>query len=192
MLSHENIVADVSATLLQLGDQKPNCTDVMMSFLPLAHMLERVCEVSVYVQGGCVGFFSGDVRNLMDDMKALRPTITPAVPRLLNRFLFPTCLRSPHFTDYLLFLLPVQNLRQGAEWVEPLVGEAFPVQRSAQLQGERAETGHHPQQHHLGQTGSTQGPGEHGRTHPPPRRRIGPTRRIRPDVHAMCPRLCHC
>ena len=85
MLSHENIVADVSATLLQLGDQKPNCSDVMMSFLPLAHMLERVCEVSVYMQGGCVGFFSGDVRNLMDDMKALRPTITPAVPRLLNR-----------------------------------------------------------------------------------------------------------
>jgi len=85
MLSHENIVADVSATLLQLGDQKPNCTDVMLSFLPLAHMLERVCEVSVYMQGGCVGFFGGDIRNLMDDMKVLRPTITPAVPRLLNR-----------------------------------------------------------------------------------------------------------
>lgn len=86
MLSHENVVADVSATLLQLGDQKPNCSDVMMSFLPLAHMLERVCEIATYMQGGAVGFFSGDIRNLMDDMKALQPTITPAVPRLLNRY----------------------------------------------------------------------------------------------------------
>lgn len=85
MLTHENIVADVSATLLQLGDQKPNCSDVMISFLPLAHMLERICEISVYMNGGAVGFFSGDIRNLMDDMKALQPTITPAVPRLLNR-----------------------------------------------------------------------------------------------------------
>jgi len=85
MLSHENVVADVSATLLQLGDQKPNCSDVMLSFLPLAHMLERICQVATYMQGGAVGFFGGDVRNLMDDMKALRPTITPAVPRLLNR-----------------------------------------------------------------------------------------------------------
>lgn len=85
MLTHENVVADVSATLLQLGDQKPNCSDVMMSFLPLAHMLERICQIAVYMQGGAIGFFGGDIRNLMDDMKALRPTITPAVPRLLNR-----------------------------------------------------------------------------------------------------------
>lgn len=85
MLTHENVVADVSATLLQLGDQKPNCSDVMISFLPLAHMLERICQVACYMQGGAIGFFGGDIRNLMDDMKALRPTITPAVPRLLNR-----------------------------------------------------------------------------------------------------------
>jgi len=85
MLTHENIVADVGATLLQLGDQKPNCSDVMISFLPLAHMLERICEIAVYMNGGGVGFFTGDIRNLMDDMKALQPTITPAVPRLLNR-----------------------------------------------------------------------------------------------------------
>uniref|UniRef100_A0A8D3DG31 Long-chain-fatty-acid--CoA ligase n=1 Tax=Scophthalmus maximus TaxID=52904 RepID=A0A8D3DG31_SCOMX len=32
-----------------------------------------------------VGFFQGDIRLLPDDMKALRPTIFPVVPRLLNR-----------------------------------------------------------------------------------------------------------
>lgn len=37
------------------------------------------------MQGGSVGFFRGDIRELMDDMKVLKPTLTPAVPRLLNR-----------------------------------------------------------------------------------------------------------
>lgn len=60
-------------------------SDVMLSFLPLAHMLERCCEVAVYIAGGAVGFYSGDIRNLADDYKTLRPTITPSVPRLLNR-----------------------------------------------------------------------------------------------------------
>lgn len=57
----------------------------MMSFLPLAHMLERCCENAMYYSGGCVGFYSGDIRQLTSDLKALRPTVMPAVPRLLNR-----------------------------------------------------------------------------------------------------------
>ena len=57
----------------------------MLSFLPLAHMLERCCEVAVYIAGGAVGFYSGDIRNIVDDYKTLKPTITPSVPRLLNR-----------------------------------------------------------------------------------------------------------
>lgn len=39
----------------------------------------------MYCVGGAVGFYLGDVRRLSDDMKALKPTVTPAVPRLLNR-----------------------------------------------------------------------------------------------------------
>lgn len=35
--------------------------------------------------GGSVGFYSGDIKHLADDMKALRPTTFAAVPRLLNR-----------------------------------------------------------------------------------------------------------
>uniref|UniRef100_A0A8C9WIK4 Arachidonate--CoA ligase n=1 Tax=Scleropages formosus TaxID=113540 RepID=A0A8C9WIK4_SCLFO len=39
----------------------------------------------VYCHGGRIGFFQGDIRLLAEDMKALRPTIFPVVPRLLNR-----------------------------------------------------------------------------------------------------------
>ncbi|GIX87467.1 hypothetical protein CDAR_30822 [Caerostris darwini] len=86
MLTHQNIIIDASAVIEQLvREYAPNKTDIMMSFLPLAHMLERLCEVTVYINGGSLGFFGGDVRTLSDDLKALRPTIMPAVPRLLNR-----------------------------------------------------------------------------------------------------------
>lgn len=47
MLTHRNVVAGVCAVLLQLGEHKPNTSDVMVSFLPLAHMLERCCEVII-------------------------------------------------------------------------------------------------------------------------------------------------
>ncbi|XP_042895963.1 long-chain-fatty-acid--CoA ligase 1 isoform X2 [Parasteatoda tepidariorum] len=85
MLTHENIIIDASAVIDQLAEYAPNKNDIMISFLPLAHMLERLCEVTVYINGGSIGFYSGDIRVLMEDMKALRPTITPCVPRLLNR-----------------------------------------------------------------------------------------------------------
>lgn len=57
----------------------------MISYLPLAHMLERCCENGIYYSGAAVGFCSGNIRNLTSDMKSLKPTIMPAVPRLLNR-----------------------------------------------------------------------------------------------------------
>uniref|UniRef100_A0A8B9L8I2 long-chain-fatty-acid--CoA ligase n=1 Tax=Astyanax mexicanus TaxID=7994 RepID=A0A8B9L8I2_ASTMX len=64
---------------------RPNKDDVLISFLPLAHMFERLIEAVVYCHGGRIGFFQGDIRLLSEDMKVLRPTIFPVVPRLLNR-----------------------------------------------------------------------------------------------------------
>lgn len=39
----------------------------------------------MYYVGGCVGFYSGDIKELTNDLKMLKPTVMPAVPRLLNR-----------------------------------------------------------------------------------------------------------
>lgn len=51
------------------------------------YLLVRVLSPQsvVYCHGGRIGFYQGDIRLLPDDMKALRPTIFPVVPRLLNR-----------------------------------------------------------------------------------------------------------
>uniref|UniRef100_A0A667Z3B2 Arachidonate--CoA ligase n=1 Tax=Myripristis murdjan TaxID=586833 RepID=A0A667Z3B2_9TELE len=82
MLSHRNIVCNCSAfiSLTQTTSE-----DVMMSFLPLAHMFERVVEGVMLVHGARIGFFQGDIRLLMDDLSTLKPTVFPVVPRLLNR-----------------------------------------------------------------------------------------------------------
>ncbi|XP_043230941.1 long-chain-fatty-acid--CoA ligase 5-like [Amphibalanus amphitrite] len=85
MLTHENVVANVSAVLLHLDTQTLRSDDVMLSFLPLSHTFERVCQVGMYMVGGAIGFYRGDIRGLMDDLKALRPTCIPAVPRIFNR-----------------------------------------------------------------------------------------------------------
>lgn len=84
-LTHQNVVAAMCAVLVQLHDHRPRPGDVMISFLPLAHMLERCCENGIFYSGASVGFYSGNIRDLTHDLKALKPTIMPGVPRLLNR-----------------------------------------------------------------------------------------------------------
>ncbi|KAF7666250.1 hypothetical protein LDENG_00112830 [Lucifuga dentata] len=86
MLTHGNIISNTAAFL---RETEIHCMltvhDIHISYLPLAHMLERVVQDVVIINGGRVGYFQGDIRLLMDDMKTLRPTVFPVVPRLLNR-----------------------------------------------------------------------------------------------------------
>ncbi|NXC65694.1 ACSL5 ligase, partial [Anhinga anhinga] len=86
MLTHQNVVANAAA-FLRSTENAVECTssDITMSYLPLAHMFERVVQTVVYSCGAKVGFFQGDIKLLTDDMKALKPTLFPVVPRLLNR-----------------------------------------------------------------------------------------------------------
>ncbi|XP_056285608.1 long-chain-fatty-acid--CoA ligase 5 [Pseudoliparis swirei] len=86
MLTHENVVSDAAGFLKTFDVCIVPCTqDVSISFLPLAHMFERVVQTVLYGAGAKVGFFQGDIRLLPDDMKTLQPTVFPVVPRLLNR-----------------------------------------------------------------------------------------------------------
>ncbi|XP_036372490.1 long-chain-fatty-acid--CoA ligase 1a isoform X1 [Megalops cyprinoides] len=86
MLTHRNVVSNCSAFIkITQGELRPCPDDVLISFLPLAHMFERVVEGVILCHGGRIGFFQGDIRLLMDDLKMLRPTVFPVVPRLLNR-----------------------------------------------------------------------------------------------------------
>nr|XP_046179075.1 long-chain-fatty-acid--CoA ligase 1-like isoform X2 [Oncorhynchus gorbuscha]XP_046179076.1 long-chain-fatty-acid--CoA ligase 1-like isoform X2 [Oncorhynchus gorbuscha] len=86
MLTHGNVASNCSAFIKVIEDHLIlDHHDVHISYLPLAHMFERVVEGVILVHGGRIGFFQGDIRLLMDDITTLRPTVFPVVPRLLNR-----------------------------------------------------------------------------------------------------------
>ncbi|XP_037328253.2 long-chain-fatty-acid--CoA ligase 1a isoform X2 [Pungitius pungitius] len=86
MLTHGNVISNTAGFIrMTEGILKPTNTDVHISFLPLAHMFERVVEGVVLIHGARIGYFQGDIRLLMDDLKTLQPTVFPVVPRLLNR-----------------------------------------------------------------------------------------------------------
>jgi len=83
LLTHKSIIACVSAVIKTGLDL--NYRDIHLSYLPLAHMFERAVQCAAYSAGARIGFYSGDTKNILLDIKALGPTIFPSVPRLYNK-----------------------------------------------------------------------------------------------------------
>ncbi|XP_020700722.1 long chain acyl-CoA synthetase 6, peroxisomal isoform X1 [Dendrobium catenatum] len=82
VLSHENLIANCAGSSISV---KFYPYDVYISYLPLAHIYERVNQIALAHFGVAIGFYQGDNLKLMDDMAALQPTIFSSVPRLYNR-----------------------------------------------------------------------------------------------------------
>ncbi|XP_077000644.1 long-chain-fatty-acid--CoA ligase 1 isoform X4 [Tamandua tetradactyla] len=86
LITHQNIVCDCSAFVKATEKMlELNPSDTHISYLPLAHMYEQLMQCVMLCHGAKIGFFQGDIRLLMDDLKVLQPTVFPVVPRLLNR-----------------------------------------------------------------------------------------------------------
>ncbi|KAA0150037.1 hypothetical protein FNF29_05478 [Cafeteria roenbergensis] len=83
MLTHGNFAAALAGA--QSSGVDLSNSDLHLSYLPLAHVFERIVDAMLIHRGAAIGFFSGDVSLLMDDLATLRPTIFPSVPRLFNR-----------------------------------------------------------------------------------------------------------
>lgn len=88
VLTHQNILASAySIRYLALNQKFPllNKNDVHISYLPLAHVFERVI-IHHLIMGNCrIGFYQGDTTKLLDDIQILRPTIFISVPRIFNK-----------------------------------------------------------------------------------------------------------
>ncbi|GKT31559.1 Long chain fatty acid CoA ligase 4, partial [Aduncisulcus paluster] len=83
-LSHYNIVKAVYLfqPALYKGYQKQH---VFMSFLPSAHVFQRVVSMVVVQFGGVMCFYRGNTKYLIDDIFIARPTVLCAVPRVLQK-----------------------------------------------------------------------------------------------------------
>lgn len=82
MLTHKNFVS-VSCSFERADIVRG--TDVHLSYLPLAHSMERMVEAAVLSNGASMGFFHGNVLELKMDLAELKPTLFVSVPRLWNK-----------------------------------------------------------------------------------------------------------
>jgi len=85
VLKHSNLIAAVGAVMTLVGHHLKH-NDSFLAFLPLAHILEYVVELSFVFVGICSGYgrvktlTDQSVRNCQGDIKAFQPTIMVGVP----------------------------------------------------------------------------------------------------------------
>ncbi|CRH02815.1 acyl-CoA synthetase, putative [Plasmodium relictum] len=85
MITHYNFITFLQSYLIdgnRLGLMK---YDVIFSYLPLAHVYERFIEFAVCFFGAKIGYFSGNIKELVNDMNELKPTFLITVPRILQK-----------------------------------------------------------------------------------------------------------
>jgi long-chain acyl-CoA synthetase len=88
LLSHGNLLSFLTGVLHMKEHNQIyplGGTDVHISYLPLAHVLERCVQVALMYFGCEIGFYQGDTLKLMEDCAVLKPTIFISVPRLYNK-----------------------------------------------------------------------------------------------------------
>lgn len=87
LLSHANILCAIIGYdhfLRERGQQQTE-KDVYYSFLPLAHIFDRLTEELFVFLGASIGYWQGDVKKITEDLAVLKPTLFVAVPRVYNR-----------------------------------------------------------------------------------------------------------
>jgi long-chain acyl-CoA synthetase len=85
MLSHMNFASFCSIISLN-KDFNLDHTEVYLSYLPLPHVLERMCVFAMIYLGARIVFYSGEVQKLKDDIDLVKPSFFCSVPRLYSRF----------------------------------------------------------------------------------------------------------
>ena len=88
VLTHGALVANAAGAALMVGEVffAPNEPPPRhISYLPLAHIYERFNFTLQTFFGGAVGFYRGNVLELLEDVEVLSPTMFASVPRLYNR-----------------------------------------------------------------------------------------------------------
>jgi long-chain acyl-CoA synthetase len=84
MLTHGNFMFELGAAVEELDELFARDDASTVLFLPLAHVFARVIQVGAVRQRVRVAF-SADIRSLMRDLQASRPTFLLAVPRVFEK-----------------------------------------------------------------------------------------------------------
>jgi long-chain acyl-CoA synthetase len=83
MLSHNNILTNTQYLIEQSGAVERN--DVLLSFLPLSHILERTAGYYMTIRSGALMAFADSIEKVPENMMELQPTVMVSVPRLFEK-----------------------------------------------------------------------------------------------------------
>jgi long-chain acyl-CoA synthetase len=83
MLSHRNMYTDISNAIPGLKSLFHEGA-VTLLFLPLAHSFARLIQIGI-VQARVTMAHTADVKNLVDELKAVQPTFVLSVPRVFEK-----------------------------------------------------------------------------------------------------------
>jgi long-chain acyl-CoA synthetase len=83
MLSHNNILTNTQYVTEQCRALDEN--EVLLSFLPLSHILERTAGYYMTIRNGCLMAFADSIEKVPENMMEIRPTVMVSVPRLFEK-----------------------------------------------------------------------------------------------------------
>jgi len=84
ILTHQNFLSNAQAALQAVPVTEK---DMLLSFLPLSHVLERTAGyyAPLVLSGACIAYAESP-KTLVNDLKQIKPTILISVPRIFERF----------------------------------------------------------------------------------------------------------
>jgi long-chain acyl-CoA synthetase len=81
-LSHRHFI-EIAKAALQVFQIGPH--DVLLSYLPYSHVLERVDGIFIETMAGCSFWLARSLDTLVEDIQVARPTIMLGVPRVFEK-----------------------------------------------------------------------------------------------------------
>ncbi|MBI4615095.1 MAG: long-chain fatty acid--CoA ligase [Planctomycetes bacterium] len=82
-LSHANVLVTVETVSGVVGE-KWTPEDRVVSYLPLAHIAQRMMDLAALYHGAQL-YFPGEIKQVLDCVQAVRPTVFMGVPRVLEK-----------------------------------------------------------------------------------------------------------
>jgi len=81
VITHANLVSNIRSS----AEVIPLCsTDILISFLPLSHVFERMVEYFCFWKGARIAYAEG-LDTLPQNLREIRPTVMAVVPRVLEK-----------------------------------------------------------------------------------------------------------
>merc|ERR1719482_2280181 len=81
VLTHDSIIQCTVSQAFYLPLYEDDCH---ISYLPLAHIFETFVQGMCICGGSRIGFYSGNVKTLTEDICELQPTVLCGVPRVFE------------------------------------------------------------------------------------------------------------